>query len=90
MLLSNFFNGHCYFKKDIFRHTTEHINIFVITHYFEFIYIYIYFYPGLFLKQTISVGKHNISSFRDEKKTIYTILFLSLRCRITEDFYGKK
>lgn len=29
-----FFNGQCYFKKYVFRHITEYINIFMITYYF--------------------------------------------------------
>lgn len=32
-----FFNAQCYFQKDIFKHITEHVNVFMITHYFELI-----------------------------------------------------
>lgn len=44
--------GECYFKKDIFRHTTEHINIFDYS-----LLLINSFCPGfLFLKQAILVG----------------------------------
>ena len=70
-----FFNGQCYFKKAIFRHITEHVNIFMITHYFTLILFYLEF---LFLKQGLSENNHNISLFRDEEEDFYTVLFLNL------------
>ena len=43
-----FFNAQCYFQKDIFRHITEHVNVFIITYYFELI---LFYFCDLYLKQ---------------------------------------